>query len=100
VVLQIHAWPVHTPEAPLEGGHVGYTVPCTIDNLVAFGLDLLPLLSEAAMLWGHMWEGGESHSSRRAICPNPHPPRQSNTVISRPVSTAPFLSKTRNVRMP
>ena len=37
---------------------MGYTVPCTIDNLVAFGLDLLPLLSEAAMLWGHMWEGG------------------------------------------
>ena len=38
-----------TLRAP-RGGHVGYTVPCTIDNLVAFGRDLLPLLSEAAML--------------------------------------------------
>ena len=31
-MLQIHAWPVHTPRP--EGGHVGYTVLCAIDNLV------------------------------------------------------------------
>jgi hypothetical protein len=72
---------------------VGYTVPCTIDNLVAFGRDLLPLLSEAAMLRVTCGKG-ESLSSRRAICPNPHSRHRSNTVTSRQVSTAGFLKMT------
>jgi hypothetical protein len=49
VALQIHALRVHTP-CPL-GGRDGCTVPCTIDILVAFGRDLLPLLPEAPMQW-------------------------------------------------
>lgn len=50
VVLQIHAWLVHTL-CTLRGAMRGYTVPCTIDKLIVFGRDLLPSLPEAPPLW-------------------------------------------------
>lgn len=71
---------VFTPRAPW-GVVTGCTVPCTIDILVAFGRDLLPLLPEAPMQWFTCGRGIPFVAA--GDLPKPHYSHQSNTDTSR-----------------